>query len=72
MRHANADDIVVPRPTVTGSSALAVVVEGLAPVAPSRADLWRLIVDSFTVDLDALAALLPIEEPEPVWLAPRR
>jgi hypothetical protein len=68
---ANADDIVLPRPTLTGPRAVAAAVQGLAPVAGTRADLWHLIVDNFAVDLDALAAILPLDEPEPVWLARR-
>lgn len=66
-----ADDIVLPRPTLTASGAMAVAVRDLAPAAGSRSDLWRMMVDSFTVDLDALAAILPLDEPEPIWLSPR-
>jgi hypothetical protein len=66
-----ADDIARARPMLTASGTIAAVVRELAPAVESRADLWRVLVDSFAVDLDQLAAILPVDEPDPVWLARR-
>ncbi|RVU18775.1 hypothetical protein [Methylobacterium oryzihabitans] len=62
---------LLPRPALTSPSLLAATVASLGRSAVDRRDLWRLLTDTYTIDLDALAAVLPPEEPEPVWLAAR-
>lgn len=69
--HSDRHALPVPRPVLTTPRALSAAIAGLSQHAASRADLWRLVVESFAVDLDALAAMLPVEEPEPVWLSSR-
>lgn len=66
----NADPLT-PRPTLTHPSLLAVALERLGQSAASPADVWRRLTDSYVVDLDAVAALLPGAAPEPVWLPAR-
>jgi hypothetical protein len=61
-------DSLLPRPALTNPSLLAATVASLGRNAASRQDVWRLLTESYTVDLDAVAAVLPREEPEPVWL----
>ncbi|TGD96404.1 hypothetical protein [Methylobacterium nonmethylotrophicum] len=65
-------DSLLPRPALTSPSLLAATVHSLSDRAASRQDLWRLLTDSYTVDLDAVAAVLPRQEPEPVWLPAKR
>lgn len=64
-------DLLLPRPTLVHAGPLARALDGLKAKAASPADMWRLLTDSYTVDLDAVAALLPVPEPEPVWLPAR-
>ena len=66
----NADPFT-PRPTLTQPTQLAHVLERIGQGAATSADLWRRLTESFTVDLDAVATLLPRTEPEPVWLRAR-
>ncbi|AWB21008.1 hypothetical protein DA075_08915 [Methylobacterium currus] len=65
-------DSLLPRPALTNPSLLVATVTSLSHRAASRQDLWRLLTDSYTVDLDAVAAVLPRQEPEPDWLPSRR
>ncbi|KMO42354.1 hypothetical protein VQ02_03205 [Methylobacterium variabile] len=65
-------DSLLPRPALTSPSLLAATVSSLSHRAASRQDLWRLLTDSYTVDLDAVAAVLPRQEPEPAWLPSKR
>ncbi|WP_375465736.1 hypothetical protein [uncultured Methylobacterium sp.] len=64
-------DPLLTRPTLVHAAPLARALDGLKPKAASAAEMWRLLTENYTVDLDAVAALLPIEEPEPVWLPVR-
>ncbi|MDP4026059.1 hypothetical protein Q8W71_25860 [Methylobacterium sp. NEAU 140] len=64
-------DPLLPRPTLLNASLLARTLDGLRPQVRSSADMWRLLTDQYVVDLDAVAALLPDEEPDTVWLAAR-
>lgn len=68
MLHA---DPLLARPTLVHAGLLAHAVDGLKAKAASPADMWRLLTDNYTVDLDAVAALMPVAEPEPVWLPAR-
>ncbi|KMO12200.1 hypothetical protein [Methylobacterium platani] len=65
-------DSLLPRPALTNPSLLAATVSSLSHRAASRQDLWRLLTDSYTVDLDEVAAVLPRQEPEPDWLPSKR
>ncbi|MDQ0445828.1 hypothetical protein [Methylobacterium aerolatum] len=47
------------------------VLKELKPAANSTHDMWRLLTERFVVDLDAVAKVLPAEEPETVWLSAR-
>ena len=47
-------DSLLPRPALTSPSLLAATVSSLSHRAASRQDLWRLLTDSYTVDLDAV------------------
>ncbi|GJD54548.1 hypothetical protein [Methylobacterium dankookense] len=67
----NADPLL-PRPTLLSPSHLARALDALRSSAASSAEVWQLLTQSYTVDLDAVAALMPAEEPEPVWLDARR
>ncbi len=64
-------DPLLTRPVLVHAGLLARAVNGLKGQAASPAEMWRLLTDNFTVDLDAVAALMPVAEPEPVWLAAR-
>ncbi|HEX8416637.1 MAG TPA: hypothetical protein VF641_03450 [Methylobacterium sp.] len=59
------------RPTLTSPNLLASALGQLAGCAQSTGDVWRLLTENYTVDLDAVAMLLPREEPEPIWLPAR-
>lgn len=65
-------DLLLPRPALTNLALLAATVNSLSDRAANRQDLWRLLTDSYTVDLDAVAAVLPRREPEPAWLPAKR
>lgn len=67
----NADPLL-PRPTLVSSTHLARALDALRADTASNAEVWRRLTQAYTVDLDAVAALMPAEEPEPVWLAARR
>ena len=64
-------DLVKPRPSLTHPGLLARVVERLGQGASSSTDVWRQLTENYAVDLDAVAALLPCAEPEPLWLTAR-
>ena len=61
-----------PRPTLLSPHHIASAVDRLGPKADSPTEVWRLLTEQFTVDLDAVAAILPRSEPEPHWLQARR
>ncbi|KQQ48598.1 hypothetical protein ASF58_04800 [Methylobacterium sp. Leaf125] len=65
-------DPYVPRPTLLSPHHIASAVDQLNPQAASPSEVWRLLTEQFTVDLDAVAAILPRSEPEPHWLQVRR
>ncbi|MEH3119424.1 MAG: hypothetical protein PGN25_18050 [Methylorubrum populi] len=66
----NADPLT-PRPSLTHPGLLARVVERFGQGAGSSAEVWRRLTENYAVDLDAVAALLPCAEPEPLWLTAR-
>lgn len=66
----NADPLFT-RPVLTSPNLLAGAVDQLASRAQSASEIWRLLTENFTVDLDAVAMLLPRQEPEPIWLPAR-
>lgn len=66
----NIDPRVV-RPVLVNTSGVAHALRELKQKAGSTAEMWRLLTESFVVDLDAVATLLPSEEPETVWLPAR-
>ncbi|MDR7036886.1 hypothetical protein J2X36_001628 [Methylobacterium sp. BE186] len=66
----NADPLVA-RPVLTNANLLSTAVEGIRLKAASSAEIWHLLTQNFTVDLDAVAALIPSEDPEPAWLTVR-
>lgn len=59
------------RPTLTHPGLLATALDRLRGSAACRAEIWRLLTERYVVDLDAVAHLLPCDEPEPVWLPVR-
>lgn len=59
------------RPTLVNATLLARALDGLRPKVRSSAEMWRLLTEQYVVDLDAVAALLPVEESETIWLAAR-
>lgn len=65
------DDLLTPRPSLTHSGLIARVVERLGQGAGSSTEVWRRLTESYAVDLDAVATLLPCAEPEPLWLTAR-
>ncbi|KQP42541.1 hypothetical protein ASF49_01435 [Methylobacterium sp. Leaf104] len=67
----NADPFL-PRPTLLSPHHIASAVDRLGAQGASPSEVWRLLTDHFTVDLDAVAAVLPRSEPEPHWLQTRR
>ncbi|MCJ2036672.1 hypothetical protein [Methylobacterium sp. J-068] len=67
----NADPLL-SRPTLLNPSLLASALDQISHRANSEKDVWRLLTENFTVDLDAVAAILPRTEPEPHWLQTRR
>lgn len=64
-------DPLFQRPALVHPRILARALDNLIPAARSRAEVWQMLTERYTVDLDALAALLPSEEPEPRWLPAR-
>ncbi|GJD96031.1 hypothetical protein [Methylobacterium iners] len=66
----NADPLL-PRPTLTNPSLLATALDRLSSGTDSVTEVWRVLTENYTVDLDAVAMLLPRQEPEPLWLAAR-
>jgi len=65
-------DPYVPRPTLLSPHHIASAVHQINPQAASPTEVWHLLTERFTVDLDAVAAVLPRSEPEPRWLQARR
>jgi hypothetical protein len=59
------------RPLLVNSSGVANAVQELKPKVSSTAEMWRLLTERFVVDLDAVASLLPSDEPETFWLPAR-
>ncbi|GJE18271.1 hypothetical protein [Methylobacterium marchantiae] len=66
----NADPLVA-RPTLTGLQVLAAALGRIGQEAASPAEVWRKLTESYVVDLDAVASIMPRAEPEPVWLTAR-
>lgn len=66
----NADPLLA-RPKLVNATLLARTLDGLRPKARSSAEMWRLLTERYVVDLDAVAALLPTDEPDTIWLAAR-
>lgn len=64
-------DLFVSRPTLVNASTLSAALDGLRETAGSDAQLWQLLTQTYTVDLDAVAQLMPNHEPEPIWLPAR-
>ncbi len=64
-------DTPTPRPSLTHPGLLARVVERLGQGAGSSTEVWRRLTETYAVDLDAVAALLPCAQPEPLWLTAR-
>ncbi|MCJ2084099.1 hypothetical protein [Methylobacterium sp. J-090] len=64
-------DPVITRPTLTNPSLLASALHRIGTEAASTAEIWRRLTEHYIVDLDAVAALLPRAEPEPLWLTSR-
>lgn len=67
----NADPLHA-RPTLVHAGLLARALDGLRASAATPGEMWQALTENYIVDLDAVAALLPAEEPEPVWLPTRR
>ncbi len=66
----NADPLIA-RPTLTGLQVLAAALGRIGQEAVSPAEVWRKLTETYVVDLDAVASLLPRAEPEPLWLNAR-
>ncbi|MER2264904.1 hypothetical protein [Methylobacterium oxalidis] len=66
----NADPLLA-RPTLTNPALLSTTLEGIRLKAADAAEVWHLLTQNFTVDLDTVAALIPAEEMEPAWLTAR-
>ncbi|KQP06982.1 hypothetical protein [Methylobacterium sp. Leaf93] len=66
-----ATDPTVARPTLTGLRNLTAALAQIGKDTASPAEVWRRLTDSYVVDLDAVASILPRAEPEPTWLVPR-
>ncbi len=64
-------DSRVFRPVLTNATGVASAMNELRQKAGSTAEMWRLLTERFVVDLDAVATLLPTEEPETRWLPAR-
>ncbi len=63
----NVDPRVL-RPVLVNTTGVASAMSELRQKAGSTAEMWRLLTERFVVDLDAVATLLPSEEPETQWL----
>ncbi len=61
----------VRRPFLVNTTGVASAMSELRQKAGSTAEMWRLLTERFVVDLDAVATLLPSEEPETQWLPAR-
>ena len=61
----------VRRPVLVNTTGVASAMSELRQKAGSTAEMWRLLTERFVVDLDAVATLLPSEEPETRWLPAR-
>ncbi len=59
------------RPLLVNPHGVADAVKELKPKASSTAEMWRMLTERFVVDLDAVASLLPSDEPETFWLPAR-
>ncbi|MHC2087435.1 hypothetical protein [Methylobacterium sp. WCS2018Hpa-22] len=66
-----AADTTDARPTLTGLRNLTAALAQIGKDTASPAEVWRRLTDSYVVDLDAVASILPRAEPEPTWLVPR-
>ena len=63
-------DPTVARPTLTGLQGLAAALARIGQDTASPGEVWRRLTESYVVDLDAVASILPRSEPEPAWLTP--
>lgn len=63
-------DPATARPTLTGLQGLAAALVRIGQDTASPGEVWRRLTDSYVVDLDAVASILPRAEPEPTWLTP--
>lgn len=61
-------DTLSPRPTLTHPSQIMQALRRLSFDTSSETEIWSRLTQSFAVDLDAVAAILPPAEPEPLWL----
>ncbi|MCJ2014617.1 hypothetical protein [Methylobacterium sp. J-076] len=59
------------RPVLVNTFGVARAMDELRQKANSTGEMWRLLTERFVVDLDAVATLLPSEEPETFWLPAR-
>lgn len=66
----NADPLL-QRPKLVNAALLARTLDGLRSKASSSVEMWQMLTDQYVVDLDAVAALLPVGEPETHWLPTR-
>lgn len=64
-------DSFTPRQTLTNPGLLASALHRIGTEAASTAEVWSRLTEHYIVDLDAVAALLPRAEPEPLWLQGR-
>ena len=71
MRPMPTNDSITPRQTLTNPGLLASALTRIGAEAASTSEIWRRLTEHYIVDLDAVAALLPRAEPEPVWLSSR-
>lgn len=64
-------DLLIARPTLTSGSLLARTLELIGRSVDSPTEIWRRLTESYVVDLDDVAELMPCAEPEPIWLSAR-
>lgn len=64
-------DLFTPRPRLTGQNLPVRAVEAVGRGTTSLAEVQRRPTERFAVDLDAVAALMPCREAEPIRLETR-